>query len=94
MEQVIPLLGNQDPLSLLTLMESSFDSKLCTLPRGVLSTVKYSAFLPIPTSMMSLMDSMADKSCLKMFSAVLTREQYSILEKDQYNSKMNDKVCV
>jgi hypothetical protein len=55
-------------------MESIFDSNLFTLPRGVLATVKYSGSLPISTSMMSMkasMDSMADKSCLKRFSAHL-----------------------
>jgi len=41
MEQVIRRLGNQGALSLLTPMESNFDSNLWTLSRGILPTVKY-----------------------------------------------------
>ena len=33
------------PLSLLTLIESNFDSNLCTLSRGVFPTVKYSGLI-------------------------------------------------
>jgi len=42
-----------DPLSLLTLMESNFDSNFTPLSRGVLPTVKYSGDLPVSTSMIS-----------------------------------------
>jgi hypothetical protein len=39
-----------DSRSLLRLMESYFDSNLCTLSRGVFPTVKYSGSLPISTT--------------------------------------------